>query len=135
MGRTYTRRVGGTTVVLEADDEGMRRLLVDRMFAPTLMKHAEQSKARAVAAAKATPTRNWGPLGSQRRTQVRYENSFDVDAGYGVTAEGNARIYARVLNSNPFALYIEYGNRNLGARRIVRQAAGIYRFDAEGDKY
>jgi hypothetical protein len=134
MAPTYEETVGGTVVVLKGYDSGMRKLVLDEMFARTLMAHANASKVRAIAAAKAYPTRYWGAHGSQRRTRVHYENSFTVDIGYGVHADGTARIRARLANTNPFALYIEYGNRNINARRFVRTAAGIHRFDAQGDK-
>lgn len=132
----YEEFVGTTRVTLTGYDSGMRKLITDTMFAPVLTKHAEESKVRAQALAEAEPTRKWENRGSRRRTGKRYRSSFETDIGYGTTIDGTARIRARLINTNPFAFYIEYGNANINpARRIVRTAAGIYRFDAEGDKY
>jgi hypothetical protein len=136
MGAKYERVYHGVRVTLEGDNDGMRRMLVDDMFAPVLMKHAEQSKARAEAlAAQFETKRRAGSRSTARRGGTRYSQSFETDIGYGVTIDGEARIRARLINENPFAFYIEYGNRNLSARRIVRTATGINRFDAAGDIY
>ncbi len=140
---TYIERSGGVTVTLRSYDSGMKRMLTDEMFAPALMAHANASKGRAELAAKAYPTRYWGKHGSQRRVTKpegsgmgkHYEDAFETDIGYGVTADGTARIRARLVNTNPFAHFIEYGNGNITARRFVRKATGIYRFDAQGDKW
>lgn len=134
MARTYVENVGGVTVTVTGYDSGLKKLITDPMLGPALLKHAEESKGRAQAAANAYPTRYWGTAGSQRRTRVHYENSFETDIGYGVSIDGTARIRARLVNTNPFAMYIEYGNRNINARRFVRTATGIHRFDAQGDK-
>lgn len=132
----YEQFVGSTRVVLTGYESGLKQLVTDTMFAPTLTAHAEASKTRAQALADAQPTRTWKNRGSKRDTEVRYRSSFETDIGYGITIDGTARIRARLINTNPFAFYIEYGNANIKpARRIVRTAAGINRFDAEGDKY
>ncbi len=136
MGQRYVRTYGGVEVTLTGDDAGMRRMLVDDMFLPTLNLHANRSAARARAIAASYPERSWPNEGSLRRTGKRYVSSFDTDYGVGINAEGEARVQARVINTNPFAFYIEYGNKNIRpARRIVRSATGINRFDAEGDIY
>ena len=130
----YVRNYGGVTVTLTSDDAGMRRMLVDEMFLPALLKHADESEARAKALAAQLESKS-GRRSSARRTGKRYSQSFDVEYGTGTTRDGNRRIFARLINENPFAFYIEYGNRNLSARRIVRTATGINRFDAAGDIY
>lgn len=136
MAQHYEERIGEITVSVDIYDRGLKDLVLDRMFERPLRVHAIASMARAKAITASIPTRFWGKAGSQRRTQLHYADSFDTDIGYGVTADGTVRIRARLINTNPFAMYIEYGNANIKpARRIVRRAAGIYRFDAEGDKY
>lgn len=134
----YVEQIGDVTVTVTVYSRGLRDLVLDPMFAATLTAHAKESKARAVADAKEHDQRGrqWGRRGSQRRTGSYYSESFDTDIGYGTTIDGTARIRARLVNTNPFAMYIEYGNANIQpARRIVRKAAGINRFDAQGDKY
>lgn len=139
MGQRYVRTYGGVTVTLTGNDKGLRDLISsEQMLLPMLLKHADATEAKAKAIAASYPKRDWPNDGSRRRSGKRYADSFDIEFGVSPrSAESpEARVYARVINSNFFALYIEYGNANIRpARRILRTAAGINRFDAQGDKY
>lgn len=139
MAQRYVRTYGGVTVTLTGDDKGLHELIAsEQMLLPTLLKYADATEAKAKTIAESYPERDWPNNGSRRATGKRYTDSFDIEFGVSPrSAESpDPRVFARVINWNPFALYIEYGNRNIRpARRILRLAAGVNRFDAEGDLY
>lgn len=121
----YTR---GTTVVAFYAYLGWQQELVEAsMLLGGLVPHAAAIKERAVALAPRS-----GREKTARRGGKSYAESFDVSSGVDRaprssenTRSGYKRAYARVSNTNHFALYIEYGNKNIRAHRVLRRAAGI----------
>lgn len=111
----YVRQYGGVTVRLNPDHAGVGRMLRDGMLMKGLFPIGEAIVRRA----EATAPRS-GRGRSARRTGKPYAESFGV-----VPMVRPDRQTVRVFNSNAFAVYIEYGNRNIDAHRTLRTAAGI----------
>lgn len=100
---------------------GVGQMLRSEWIQTALMAHAVGVKDRAVATAPRS-----GGGSSARRDGKSYAESFNVSSGVERNRNGHRRAYARVSNSNHYALYIEYGNRNITAHRTLRRAAGMH---------
>lgn len=75
----------------------------------------ERRAAKVMARAKATAP-DATPLG------VGYTSSFEIEAGTKVSKKGTRRALARVKNTSPHAIYVEFGGKNLDAHRTLGKA-------------
>jgi hypothetical protein len=134
-GHYVQRFPGGVTVTLDIKYRGVGRMLASEMM------HVGTSVYGAKIVAKATARAREGkryPGSSGRDTGLPYPESFGMvdkigktrssaaQEGYGT---GDKRAYTEVYNDNPYAFYLEYGNRNLkNPPKTLRRAAGITDF-------
>jgi hypothetical protein len=98
----------------ELDYEGLGKLLRGTEMRAMLATKAEAVKVRAEAMA---PVDKTGPHPG------RYKASFKVETGIH---EGKTRrAYARVINTAPEAILVEYGSRNNPRHRTLGRALGF----------
>jgi hypothetical protein len=102
-------------MAFRADYRGIGRLLKSPEMQALMALHAHRAKAVAEAIAPVDPTS--GHPG-------RYKASFVVTSG--VRRGHSGRAYARLSNTSPEAVYVEYGTRNNDAHHtLLRALIGI----------
>ncbi len=94
-----------------ASYKGIGELLVSEMVRAEMVRRAE----KVLALAKATAP-DATPQG------VGYVASFELEAGTKVSKKGTRRALARVKNTSPHAIYVEFGGHNLDAHRTLGKA-------------
>lgn len=93
------------------DYEGFGELLKGTEMQAAMVAHAEPVKERAEATA---------PVDKDSRHPGRYKASFDIESGVRPD-----RAFARVVNTAPEAILVEYGSRNNPRHRTLGRALGV----------
>lgn len=94
-----------------ASYNGIGELLTSSFVRAEMMKRGEKVLARAKATAPdATPL------------EVGYVASFKLETGTRTSKKGTRRAVARVKNTSPHAIYVEFGGHNLDAHRTLGKA-------------
>jgi hypothetical protein len=94
-----------------ASYKGIGELLNSAFIREEMARRGERVLARAKATAPdATPQ------------GVGYVSSFDLEVGTKVSKKGTRRALARVKNTSPHAIYVEFGGHNLDAHRTLGKA-------------
>lgn len=94
-----------------ASYKGIGELLIAPFIREEMARRAERVMARAKATAPDAT-----PLG------VGYIDSFQIEVGTKESKSGTRRALARVKNTSPHAIYVEFGGKNLDAHRTLRKA-------------
>jgi hypothetical protein len=108
-------------VSFSLDYEGVGELLRGPEMQAVMVKHAEAVKARAEATA---------PVDTKSPHPGRYKESFAIESGVLEAFHGRGgkteRAFARVVNTAPEAILVEYGSRNNQRHRTLGRALGAY---------
>lgn len=100
-------------MTFKADRRGIGRILKSEEMRAVLVAVAEKKKAVAEAIAPVDPAGH--PPGE-------YKASFEVRSG--IQHKKTTRAYASLVNTAPYAVYVEYGSRTVPAHHTLMKAVG-----------